>query len=204
MPLEPRAARTWLDRQERRDRKNARVIDKLVLALPRELHPLQRRKLVRNFAEEITKGRASWLAALHQSGKDAHNPHAHVIIRDRDPETGKRVALLSEKGSTDTLRALWDRMANEALMRAGRPERIGHRRARTHQGSGAVPAPLRRPRLAPLPPAVQPRKDEPLRGGFAILARLPVWELLRGARTAPRIRDRETPFEGPEGPLRPS
>ncbi|MCA8930380.1 MAG: conjugal transfer protein TraA, partial [Alphaproteobacteria bacterium] len=37
MPTERHAARRWLDREERRDRQNARVIDKLTVALPREL-----------------------------------------------------------------------------------------------------------------------------------------------------------------------
>jgi hypothetical protein len=35
MPGERNAARRWLDREERRDRQNARVIDKLTVALPR-------------------------------------------------------------------------------------------------------------------------------------------------------------------------
>lgn len=104
MPAERTAARRWLDEQERQDRKNARVIDKIITALPRELHPLQRRKLVRVFAERLTQGRAAWLAAIHQAGKDAGNPHAHIVIRDRDPDTGKRVALLSEQGACQRVR----------------------------------------------------------------------------------------------------
>ncbi len=65
MPIERRAARSWLDAQERGDRKNARVIDKLTIALPLELDRRQRLALVKAFAAKLTLGRASWLAAFH-------------------------------------------------------------------------------------------------------------------------------------------
>jgi hypothetical protein len=127
MPAERNAARRWLDRQERADRKNARVIDKIMIALPRELHPLQRRKLVRDYAELVTRGRASWFAAIHATGKDAANPHAHLVIRDRDPDTGRRVVLLSERGACARVRQQWEEMCNAALERAARAERIDRR-----------------------------------------------------------------------------
>lgn len=124
MPTERNATRRWLDQEERRDRKNARVIDKITAALPRELNAQQRRMLVAVFAERVTQGRASWLAAIHQSGADAHNPHAHIVIRDRDPETGKRVALLSEKGACRKIRLLWEQAVNGALEALGSPQRV--------------------------------------------------------------------------------
>ena len=124
MPIERHAVRRWLDREEQQDRKNARVIDKLTVALPRELNPLQRRGLVMAFAERVTQGRAAWFAAIHQSGRDAHNPHAHIVIRDRDPETGKRVALLSEKGACRKIRLLWEQAVNAALEAQGSAQRV--------------------------------------------------------------------------------
>lgn len=146
MPVRSRQARAWLRNQEDSDRKNARVGDKVLLALPRELNARQQAELVRGFAEEVTVGKASWLAAFHDAGADAHNPHVHLFIRDRDPETGKRACGMSERGSTDRLRLLWERHANAALEKAGRPERIdrrtlaaqGIRRAPTiHEGLSA-------------------------------------------------------------------
>lgn len=127
MPDRPGRAANFMRRGEDGDRKNARVADKVLLALPRELDAQQRADLVRAYAEDVTQGRAPWLAAFHDQGKDAHNPHAHLLIRDRDPETGKRVAGLSEQGSTEKLRTLWEMHANRALERAGRPERINRR-----------------------------------------------------------------------------
>ena len=100
------------------------MIDKITAALPRELDARQRRMLVAVFAERVTRGRAAWFAAIHQSGADAHNPHAHIVIRDRDPETGRRVALLSEKGACRNIRLLWEQAVNAALEALGSPQRV--------------------------------------------------------------------------------
>lgn len=123
----PREVAEYLKACEDQDRKNGRVIDKVMLALPKELNRTQRVKLVRGFAEHVTQGRAPWLAAFHDKGKDARNPHAHLVLRDRDPKTGKRVIGTSEKGSTEQLRDAWEIFANQALERAGRTERIDRR-----------------------------------------------------------------------------
>lgn len=127
MPTASANAMRFLRAAEDGDRKNARVIDKLMLALPRELNAQQRIALVRSYAEAITQGRASWLAAFHEQGKDAQNPHCHLVIRDRDHETGKRVFGMSEKGSTEKLRQLWEEHANLALAEANKEARIDRR-----------------------------------------------------------------------------
>ena len=108
-------------------RANGRVADKLMLALPRELSAEERHALVRDFATAVTEGRAPWIAAHHDKGKDAQNPHCHLMIMDRDPSSGRRVFGTSENGSTGRLRVLWEGFANRALERAGRQERIDHR-----------------------------------------------------------------------------
>lgn len=73
MPVSRKGAMDWFQAAEDGDRKNARVADKVMLALPRELDGEQRAALVRAFAEEVTQGRASWLAAFHDMGKDEKN-----------------------------------------------------------------------------------------------------------------------------------
>lgn len=123
----PRQIADYLRGCEDQDRKNARVVDKVMLALPRELSPEQQIGLVRDFAEHATKGRAPWLAAFHTKGKDRLNPHCHLVIRDRDPKTGKRVIGTSEIGSTERLRQQWEEYANRALKQAGSKERIDRR-----------------------------------------------------------------------------
>ncbi|MBF0307413.1 MAG: MobA/MobL family protein [Alphaproteobacteria bacterium] len=138
MPTTRAEARAWMEAQELAERKNGRVLDKVMIALPLELDQAQRAELVRDFAERATQGRASWLAGLHDRDRDANNPHAHLVIRDKDPQTGRRVAKLSEKGSTDRLRELWETVANEHLARAGIDARID-RRSLADQGVDRVP-----------------------------------------------------------------
>ena len=41
-------------------------------------------ELVRSFMQELGHGRISWCAARHDSGEDAHNPHAHILFKDAE------------------------------------------------------------------------------------------------------------------------
>lgn len=125
------AARAWLDAQEEADRKNARMIDKLEIALPLELDQAQRVELVRAFVLELGGGKAvPFFAAFHDKPgtKDEANPHVHLVIRDRDPATGKgRVIRMSENGSTERAREIWEQICNEALRDLNHPARIDRR-----------------------------------------------------------------------------
>lgn len=93
--------------------------------------------------EAVSQGRASWFAAIHAKGKDRLNPHCHLLVRDRDVRDGRRVVMFSagqkeaaqraakgQPGPTTLrmIREMWARHANGALERAGRSERIDHRR----------------------------------------------------------------------------
>jgi hypothetical protein len=149
MPAEPNKARTWMDRQEDGDRKNGRVCDKIRVALPRELDAEQRRQLLQDFCQTVTGGRVAYFAAIHQSGKDAHNPHAHIVIRDRDIDTGHRVLRWSDNkrdrekaglpvNAVEHIRECWEQQANQALERAGHAIRID-RRSLSDQGVDRVP-----------------------------------------------------------------
>lgn len=150
MPEGGSKAIRWLKAQERADRKNARVADKMIIALPRELDASQQAQLIHGFAEALTEGKASWFAAIHAKGKDRENPHCHLIVRDRDIVTGRRVVMFSagakeikqraakgEKSPTTLrmIRELWERHANAALEAAGSLERIDRRTLR-EQGVG--------------------------------------------------------------------
>ena len=133
------AARKWLDEQEQADRKNGRVVTKVMVALPHELTDQQRADLVRDFCERMTAGRGSWLAAIHRpSGDDARNYHAHIVLRDKDFETGKVVVGLSNAKSVDLIRVEWERFANAALDAAGEAARID-RRSLADQGETREP-----------------------------------------------------------------
>ncbi len=127
MPIEGSAMMAWLDEQEQGDRKNARVIDKVVVALPKELTREQNIALLEAYGERMTQGRASWAAAIHDGPGDADNPHAHIIFRDRDVDTGKRVMMTTEKGSTGQFREGWEEEVNRSLEREGFDERVDRR-----------------------------------------------------------------------------
>ncbi len=157
IPTEREAAQRFFISAEDGDRKNARVADKVMLALPKELDPEQRAQLVRDYAEHVTQGRAPWLAAFHDQGKDVENPHCHLVLRDRDPETGRRVMGLSEAGSTARLRQDWETFTNRALARAQRPERVD-RRTLAAQGQARAPTIHEGPRSR----AMKARGAEPL------------------------------------------
>lgn len=70
---------------------SARIADKLMLALPIELNQEQRYELVSSFMRELGQGRIAWCAAHHDAGEDAHNPHAHILFKDADISTGRKV-----------------------------------------------------------------------------------------------------------------
>jgi hypothetical protein len=99
MPEGKVGAMRWLRAEERADRVNARVADKLVIALPRELTLQQQITLIWSFAERLTQGRASWFASIHAKGKDRENPHCHLLVRDRDIHTGLRVVMSPSSSS---------------------------------------------------------------------------------------------------------
>lgn len=126
-------ARAWLDEQEASDRKNARVIDKINIGLPVELDEAERVELVRTFMAEVTGAQVPWVAAIHDKGKDAANPHAHIALRDRHIETGKRHVGMSERGAADKLREKWEQVCNEALERKGCEDRIDRRGLRVQR-----------------------------------------------------------------------
>ncbi len=140
MPDNAEAARNWMDRAERASRKNARMLDKIRIALPKELDAAQRAQLVRDFMADLSgDARVPWFAGIHQTGKDSHNPHVHIAVHDRDAQTGKRVLRLSDSTrdrikaglpgpkAVDWIRERWEVVCNRALERAGCEERIDRR-----------------------------------------------------------------------------
>ncbi len=140
MPLDPFEARNWMDRAERAARKNARVLDKIRIALPRELDESQRAALVADYMADLTgQARIPWYAAIHQTGTDSHNPHVHIAVHDRDRDTGKRVLRLSDSTrdrikaglpgpkAVDWIRERWEIVCNGALERASHEVRIDRR-----------------------------------------------------------------------------
>ena len=145
IPAEAKEAEAWFREQEKAERKNARMSDRFIGALPRELTPEQCIAAVESFCREVTQDRVPWHFALHleldKQNEADWNPHAHIIFRDRDIETGRRFlftsagpkerAELAAKGvefwTTKDFREVWGEQMNQALERAGHEARIDHR-----------------------------------------------------------------------------
>lgn len=173
MPDDPQQARSWMDSYEREARKNARLMNKVRLALPRELTHEQNVVLARNFVADLTGGRIPSFIAVHDQGKDARNPHAHIVLIDRDMNTGKRLLMLSDsprdrrkaglpENGVEWIRTKWEHHANQALERDGHEARIDRRTleaqgierdAQIHIGPRAqhIDSSVQRPESRPLP-----------------------------------------------------
>jgi hypothetical protein len=124
----------WADTHARKD---ARLVYKIMHALPIELSRKGQIEATRRFLWQLTmKGRGRGFAAFHDL--DSPNPHVHIVFIDRD-ENGKSVALLSaskrdraEKGLSPTARngcgssgslsamVCWPSMAMMSVSTAGR------------------------------------------------------------------------------------
>lgn len=146
MPLDRDGARPFFQGEASKDGvpENARIADTLIIALPIEMTREQRHEAVASFMEKIGKGRLAWIAAFHDKGKDEHNPHCHLIFRDADIETGRKVVGTTtsakdvreaeEKGwkvpprmTTKDLRHVWCDHINSEMERHGYEARFDAR-----------------------------------------------------------------------------
>lgn len=120
--MKPAAISAFCAERERQAGRNGRVVETIMVALPREADHDQRVELLRALAEHVTKGEAPYIGAIHDAGKDAANPHAHLVafeqLKARRPgqrgRTGK-VIRLSEDGALERLRADWAAIHNRLM-----------------------------------------------------------------------------------------
>lgn len=157
-------AQDWLTAHYSAGRKNARVWTRFIVNMPHDLSHGQRVTLLRDYLAAMSQGRAQFVWAIHD---DTASPHAHVVFVDKDVDTGRRVAQLSEGSSAERWRKVWEDCCNRALAMAGslaRVSRLGkhshhHRllneRAREMQRKSAdamlAPIAAESPQLPPAP-----------------------------------------------------
>lgn len=101
-------------KKENFTRKNARISDKIIVALPREATPHDRRFLVKRFLDKMGN---AWnnvpvAIAFHTEGHDSLNPHAHLMLSDRPFEGCHKIGLTHFK-STEKMREIWAETLNE-------------------------------------------------------------------------------------------
>lgn len=132
------AAELWNRAEAAETRKNARVAREVLVALPHELTPEQRRELAREIAQALADryGTAGTLA-VHQPDRegDQRNHHAHILMTTRrlEPsgELGEKTRELDDvqRGPQEVewVRAMVEARTNHALECAGLEARVDRR-----------------------------------------------------------------------------
>jgi len=167
------SAKEFWDAADIYERANGRTYTEIVIALPRELSKEERREVVNEFIEKEIGDRFPYTAAIHnpRALDGGEQPHVHVMFslreqdgierskeqffkraNDRDPSRGG--AKKSREWSKDDpandrvndIRARWETLANRALEKAGRAERID-RRSLKEQGIEREPEPKMGPEV---------------------------------------------------------
>ena len=140
----------WNAAEAAEKRKDSRTAREWVLALPAELEASERHELARAFAAQLVEryGVAADLA-IHAPSRegDDRNHHAHIFLTTRRIERdGSGALVMGDKTAMELsdskrrglglkavaeevkeLRRIWEELANAALERAGRAERIDRR-----------------------------------------------------------------------------
>lgn len=149
----PDRAEFWNSVEHHHKRKDAQVARELVVAIPCELPPYAQIELAR--AMGVTLAQEYGIAVdvcVHEPSRDGddRNTHAHLLMTAcRVTETGKlgrKCELLDPihcerngfETAADWVRPVWEKLANEALARAGQDARIDHR---SHAARGLTEIP---------------------------------------------------------------
>lgn len=143
---EPDRAALWNMAEEAEKRKDGTPAREYEIALPSELDPGQRKELVLEFGKLIVErhGVAVDIAIHGPTEKgDQRNHHAHILATTRKLENGKltgksdfdlsdrdrkKKGLPGRKQELLLLREEWERLVNQALARAGKREKISHKK----------------------------------------------------------------------------
>jgi len=156
MPIWASEPRNYWQAADKHERENGRLYVQVEVALPTELNHVGQVKLCQELAQKLTdKNNLPFTFAIHA---DAKNPHCHLIISERindgdertpeswfrqpnakkEPGAGK-APILKRTEELISARELWADLANAALERAERPERIDHR---SHEARGLDQEPM--------------------------------------------------------------
>jgi ATP-dependent exoDNAse (exonuclease V) alpha subunit len=133
-------AQLWNQVEKAEKRGDAQLCREIVVAIPLELDREQQRELVRAYVQEqfVARGMVADVGIHRNPG----NPHAHIMLSMREMGPAGLSAKKNREWNNPELleqwRAQWAVLANRALERAGREERIDHR-SLAAQGSDRMP-----------------------------------------------------------------
>lgn len=198
-------ARLWNAVEAVEKRKDARLAKEIEVALPRELSKPVWMALARQLAAVYAAKGFVADFALHDDGT-AHNPHVHMLLTTRVIESdgfGGKIRSADGRQFVEDARALWGKLANEALVTAGLGVAVDPRshaqagidRVPTeHRGPDAAERRLRRENMAfsrKLPRSTAPTSQQEL---DRMLDNWPASQFERRAE-----RDQDLPVPDPDG-----
>ena len=139
----------WNTAELAEKRKDARLGREIVLALPSELSPTERKALAAEMAQHVADRYGVAVdAAIHAPSRqgDDRNFHVHMLVSARRITSkgfGEKTRELDDRergpAEVEHLRAEWARLANRALEQAGQHVQIDHRSFR-RQGVKRMPS----------------------------------------------------------------
>lgn len=133
----------WNHVESAEKRKDSQLCREFILAVPRELDDRQQFELAVEWAQRelVSKGMIAEVS-LHHPNK--RNPHVHILctMRTLDGEkfSAKKPREWNDKALLLDQRESWCKAENDALEKAGRPERVSHR-SLIAQGIDRLPEP---------------------------------------------------------------
>jgi ATP-dependent exoDNAse (exonuclease V) alpha subunit len=125
-------------------RKDSQLAREFILAVPKELNAQQQMECAVGWAqaELVSKGMIAEVS-LHNP-KGGKNPHVHILCTMRtiegDTFSAKKPREWNDKGLLIHWRESWCNAENDALEKAGRPERVDHRSLKD-RGIDRIPEP---------------------------------------------------------------
>jgi hypothetical protein len=163
---QPTRTELWNAAELAEKRKDSCVAREHVVALPSELTPEQRLKLVKSYAKELAqRHRCAVDYALHEPSKegDDRNYHAHILCTTRKveglglgPKCDREKSGRDRKKDLETERKTWAIWVNYDLERAGIDERVDHRSLKDQGIEDRVPT----SHVGPTVTAIQRRGGE--------------------------------------------
>lgn len=138
----------------RAEKGKGRVCERFTIALPIEASLAEREALVSAYAEHMTGGVASYVAAIHDiQGNDVKNPHFHLVCFDKYQRKGGRgrprsVMGMARKNAIQSAARDWASIHNRMMLQwgYGKESQIDHRSYEErgidkiptiHEGAGA-------------------------------------------------------------------
>src|ERR1700690_3365472 len=136
-------ATLWNEVERSERRKDSQLAREFILAIPRELDDRQQFELAVEWAQRELVGKGMIAeVSLHHPNK--RNPHVHILCTMRTIEgerfSAKKPREWNDKALLLDQRESWCNAENDALEKAGRPERVDHR-SLIAQGIDRLPEP---------------------------------------------------------------